>query len=195
MPEIPNLDPLDFDSRIDAALDTYGDPDPGLDQRVLARISAGRAQSSRFGKFVWATALTAAACALLFVFLAHRSVMQAPGNIARNAPTLPQLPKEVLRVAPQAAKHWSALPRHAQSEGVARQLAANRLPKLEIFPTPRPLSSEEQVLVDFAAQAPRAEREAFVRPQRDVDDPITITKITIAPLQIPPLEPPLSGAN
>ncbi|HEV2136758.1 MAG TPA: hypothetical protein VGR47_21240 [Terracidiphilus sp.] len=64
------------------------------------------------------------------------------------------------------------------------------LPKLDLFPTPRPLSAEEEALVNFAAKAPKTERESLLAAQEQADAPLSI-----AAIEIKPLEPPASGAN
>lgn len=64
------------------------------------------------------------------------------------------------------------------------------LPKLEIYPTPQPLSSQEEALVNFAAHAPQSERESLLSGQEQSDAPLRI-----AAIEIQPLEPPASGAN
>jgi len=195
MHEKTGLDSPDFDRLIDMALDTYGNADSGLEQRALARISARRTHAPRRGRMVWAALLTAAACLLLFVVLTRARLMHAPERNARNTSILQQLPKETVHVAPRALQRRSALPHHVQPEGAAGKFVANRLPKREVFPTPQPLSPGEQVLVDFAARAPKAEREAFVDAQKQAAEPTAIAAIRIPPLQIPPLEPPGLGAN
>jgi hypothetical protein len=195
MHEKTGLDRPDFDRLIDVALSTYGNADSGLEQRVLARISAGRTHAPRLGRIVWAAVLTAAACLLLFVVLMRARLVHAPERSARNTPTLQQLPKETVHVAPRATQRRSGLPHYAQPEGAAGKFVANRLPKRDVFPTPQPLSPGEQVLVDFAARAPKAEREAFIDAQKQAAEPISIAAIRITPLQIPPLEPPHPGAN
>jgi len=194
MHEKTGLDRPDFDRLIDVALDTYGNADSGLEQRALARISAGRTHAPRRGRMVWAALLTAAACLLLFLVLTRARLMHAPERNARNTSILQQLPKETVHVAPRALQRRSALPHHVQPEGAAG-FVADRLPKRDVFPSPQPLSPGEQVLVDFAARAPKAEREAFVDAQKQADEPTAIAAIRILPLQIPPLEPPRPGAN
>jgi hypothetical protein len=59
------------------------------------------------------------------------------------------------------------------------------LPKLDVFPTPQPLTPEEQVLAVFAAKAPLTERQALLDAQKQADAPLSI-----AALQIQPLDPP-----
>jgi hypothetical protein len=58
-------------------------------------------------------------------------------------------------------------------------------PKLDIFPTPQPLDPGEEALARFAAQAPEAERKAFLEAQQQADAPLHIAAIHIKPLELP----------
>jgi hypothetical protein len=49
MHETTDLDRPDFESQINAALETYANADSGLEQRVLARIVDGRASAGSYG--------------------------------------------------------------------------------------------------------------------------------------------------
>jgi hypothetical protein len=64
------------------------------------------------------------------------------------------------------------------------------LPKREVFPTPQPLSPEEQAFVEFAARAPETERQLFIEAQKRDDAPLSI-----AAIEIQPLDPPDHGGN
>ena len=189
-PALPDRDRL-----IDAALNTYANADPGLEQRVLARIAAGRESAPRLRWMAWAGALIAAACLVLVIALMHKRPALSPAANAFNTPPAQQAPKAEARVEPRAVQRRSGVPHHAPAEGAPGKLVANRLPKLDIFPTPHRLSPEEQVLVDFAERAPKAQREAFVDDQKQTTGPIAIAAIRVTPIQIPPIEPPQVGAN
>jgi hypothetical protein len=57
------------------------------------------------------------------------------------------------------------------------------LPKLAVFPTPRPLSPEEQALVAFAQHGPPAVQHAVLEDQKHWDDPIIVAGLSKQPLQ------------
>ncbi len=206
MHEDRDTEGLHLDRLIDAALGTYANADSGLERRILASI-AERARTPRLGRVVWAAALAAAACMLLIFTLMHTRPGHAPQSNARNTPTLQPAPKEGARsketagpnetvsVAPRPPQPASKSPQRVRPEHAAGRLMAAALPKQEFFPTPRPLSSQERALVDFATQAPDAARDSFVAAQKQADEPIAITDLHIAPIQIPPLEPPQPGTN
>jgi len=186
----PGLDRL-----IDGALGTYADADSGLEHRVLARIAAERRPQPRLRWMLWAGALTAAACVLLVLVLMQARPARSPVENAFHAPPMQQAPKAEARFEPRPVQRRSGPPHHAHGESAAVKLVANRLPKRDIFPTPHGPSPEEQILVDFAERAPKAEREAFVNNREQASGPIAIAAIRVAPIQIPPIEPPDTGAN
>jgi len=72
------------------------------------------------------------------------------------------------------------------------QAAANAtpLPKLDVFPTPQPLTRQEQALAVFAIRTPALELQALIEARKQDDAPVSITAIDIQPL-----EPPDQGGN
>jgi hypothetical protein len=68
--------------------------------------------------------------------------------------------------------------------------AAEPLPKLDFFPTPQPLTPQEQALAVIATQTPAPELKALIDAQKADDRPFPI-----AASHIPPFEPPDEGAN
>ncbi|MDE3150299.1 MAG: hypothetical protein KGL37_12590 [Acidobacteriota bacterium] len=197
-------DDLDLlpDVLIDAALATYADPGPdsGLDRRVMARISEARIAAEpapRRRWLPWAIALPAAACLLLFLLvLSGPKQLHPPSSNPEQANQSQEAPIAVARTAPSTAPqalpaHGTKAPGHGpRSRATALAAKPAPLPKLDVFPTPRPLTPEEQALVEFAAHATKAERESFFAAQQQADEPLQIVAI-----QIPPLEPPAPGTN
>jgi hypothetical protein len=188
-----------LDHLLDAALSTYADPglNFGLEERVLAHIAVardteaeppisvtllrpGKGTPNRRGWLPWAIALPAAACLLLFFFVpktdTHRS------SQTKQAPPLPTL------VAARAEVPKARSMRHKQQfQPVARMTQPAPLPKLDVFPTPRPLTAEEQTLIAFISHASDAERKALIESQKQLQAPISIAAIRIPPLE--PLKP------
>ena len=82
---MPDHDDLDLLLR--SAVSTYGDPDSGLAQRVLARVSAEVAPAPRRRWLPWAIALPAAACLLLLLVLVGHKPAHTPTS--SRAPNLP----------------------------------------------------------------------------------------------------------
>jgi hypothetical protein len=50
------------------------------------------------------------------------------------------------------------------------------LPKLAVFPTPRPLTPEEEALVAFAKHGPPEVQRAVLEDQKHWDDPIIVAE-------------------
>jgi len=190
---MPEHDDLDLVLR--SALNTYADPGPesGLERRVLARISAEASQVPRRRWLPWAIALPIAAGLLLLLVLfdsrqTHRppEAASAPGQplIIRSLPE----PSKTLTTAPVLRSQALSAKPDLRWEEIAAKPAP--LPKLDVFPTPQLLTAEELALAAFAASAPAPERQSLIEAQAKVEAPLSI-----AAIQIQPLEPPDVGAN
>ena len=188
----------EIDRLLDSALADYAEPGPDseLEGRILSRLSSEATPSPHRHWLPWVIALPVLASLLLFVVLSrpwpnhpsvtapqHAHVLQAPSPASEAANRPPS------RTAPAAHNKEAPLhklrPRHA-----ALASKSTPLPKLEIFPSPQPLSPEEQALANFAVHATPSERESLIAAQRQADAPLHI-----AAIHIEPLEPPTAGAN
>jgi len=58
-------------------------------------------------------------------------------------------------------------------------------PKLDVFPTPQPMTKQERTLAAVASEAPVTLRKALVEAQEQDD-----TRVRIAAIHIPPIKPP-----
>lgn len=156
---------------IDEGLAQYAKAEPraGLEGRVLAQIMEARreAQERSSGRLRWWGALAFGTAAALLIALALLGRF--------NQRTIPQTPVAKVAVPPQASKsvasaagQGTGLPgvmsfksglsklTPGKSERGKRGGAAqsNATPKLEQFPSPRPLSEQEQILMSYVAQYP-----------------------------------------
>ncbi len=191
---MPDHDELDLLLR--SALNTYADPGPESDltRRILARISAEAAPAPPRRWLSWAIALPIAACLLALIVLSGPRPAHRPSGHAGQTPTSRQ------SLIATAHPGLSSTPHHIpsrnsrnlkpQSHRAVFAAKAAPLPKLDVFPTPRPLTPEEQALAVFAAHAPESERQSLIEAQANADAPLSI-----AAIQIQPLEPPDQGAN
>jgi hypothetical protein len=196
-------DPLDL--LLDSALATYADPDlagggdSGLEDRVLAALASARNSSdipvtnSRRRWLPWAIAIPIAAC-LLSLWLATSRGNHAPSTplqqVHRSQPT-PALPTSSVSIASQSTPHRT-IPhnRSALPPSAALTASAEPLPRLDVFPTPQPLTPQERALVAVAVQTPLPLRAALAQAQIQDDPPIRI-----AAIHIPPLEPANGTTN
>jgi hypothetical protein len=183
----------ELDRMIDAALASYGEAGDEVSERVLRVVERRIAQEHaprRRRWLPWAAALAAAACVLAF-FVARPSPRpaQLPGSSARQMQQ--QTPgSTVAEVKPPAiGKSAKPVERNSAKQGVKFQpgsetAKAEALPKLDVFPTPQPLSEDEEALSFFIQRASTAEVKQLLEAQARFEAPLTIDE-----LEIPPLEP------
>jgi hypothetical protein len=174
-----------MDELIDVALRSYAEPGEMPEARVVVARVLARVESAESRKtlWMWAVMVPAVTCLLMVIFGATWLVRdlrvpeiawvpKAPGFVAgtesrdiRGGETVAELPH----------------PGRAES-GRAQNGAPGVLPKLDVFPTPRPLTAEERGLVAFASQASPELKKQVVEAEKHVGDPIVIAELKIAPL-------------
>lgn len=190
----------EFDRLLRSSLESYAAPDSSLAERVLARVAAEvepertrRANRVRLGMW-WTVALPVAACLIAAIaFVASRHPSEGRTDQARVT-----LPKSIgagtvgsIAILPSvAARHNSVSRPIWHSSRAAATVTDAHLPKLDVFPAPQPLTAEEKALVAYVAHTPKTERISLVEDKRKLDEPLTI-----AALEIQPLEPPEPQGN
>jgi hypothetical protein len=194
----------EFDRLLRSSLETYADhgPDSDLAERVLARIAAEgerermRRTERRHLVIRWAIALPVAACLVVVMVLAGlRALHNAPDG-ANQARVVPPKSNNAGRVGPIvnspsiAARHNDASRSLRHSARAVATARVQRLPKLDVFPTPQPLTPEEQAFAAYVARVPEAERKSLIDTEKQVDAPLSI-----AALEIQPIAPPDTGGN
>jgi hypothetical protein len=188
----------DLDLLIDSALATYADPGPdsGLEDRVLVTLAAVRTKTLRERRrwrtrwLPWAVAIPIAA-GLLFLWLSPRRDKPLPASERQEARSAP--PKAIAprinssnEVRPHVPRRYVI--RSVQPTTPVQTAQAAPLPKLDVFPTPQPLTAEERALGVVVTETPLPAREALVEAQSLDAQPVRIAEI-----RIPPLEPPDQG--
>jgi hypothetical protein len=188
----------EIDQMLRSALSTYGDPglESGIEGRVLARIAAEKAPVPRRRWLPWGIALPVAAALILLLVLSGSRPTHSPAGNAKVAYPPNQ------SVTSSARLEAGSTPGTTRTEhGITRRTVAGAghhpaaatnapLPKLDVFPSPQPLTPEEQALVAFAARAPEPVRQALIDAQKQADAPLNI-----AAIEIQPLDPPDQGGN
>ena len=191
MPELDDLDLL-----IRSAVATYADrgPDDDLARRILDHVAAEAAPARRW--LPWAIALPiAAGLVALAIFSGSKPARPGVGKADQASNLQPPL-RAITGAAPPTTPPSARTQRSkAQLQNRQPRLAEKAartapLPKLDVFPTPRPLTPEEKTLAIFAAQASEPERRSLIEAQQQADAPLSI-----AAIQIQPLEPPEPGGN
>lgn len=178
-----------LDLLLDSALSTYADPPAGLEDRVLSALDATRIRTHR-GRLAWTIALPAAACVLL-QWLSTPKTIHAPSIPDQHAQhTNSSSSSSILHKHPSHPSHSIAHPPLSSTQPTTAQAASKTplLPKLDVFPTPRPLTTEECSLALVATQAPASLRQALLDAQAD-----DIPPLHIASTHIPPLDAPDQG--
>jgi hypothetical protein len=182
-----------LDQMLESSLSSYGDPgaDTGLAERILARVSSEKklkeSTSGWRNRLLLWTALSAAACLLLGLFVWKTAGPSAippsthQPNVASVTPKS-QAPNIAI-VVPAKRIPTHTVPRTASRPAVAVTGSATR-PKLDVFPQPQPLSSEEQALYAFATQVPEEQRRAVMTARKNDDAPLNIAAISIQPLEV-----------
>ena len=151
-----NPQPDSLDTWLDEALHQYGDVEPraGLENRILANLESTRDSNSSHRVWIFAVAALATACiAIVFWFGAstyrtQRSVVAvAPARAltAADATQHMQLSRPTVHaLSPQTRKRSSRQLKEAVNE-----------PRLPQFPSPRPLTQEEQMLQRYVTELPQ----------------------------------------
>lgn len=173
------------DDRIDEWMDetlrryNAADDDPGVRiaaTRTMLRISppeipqpAPRRFAARLWPWLWAAACAAAIVVVALLWMA--------------APPTPRPSHVPLRAAAAPAPSPAA-PSPAQQERreISYFLTRQRMPKQRIFPTPSPLTPEEQALVVLIENAPPQVRLALIQAQEHPLNPSSLSAFKTDPL-------------
>ena len=183
------------DSWLDRSLKQYGEaePRPGLEGRVRAnpRVERERRPEERWS---WAPAL-----AVLLAVMVGGGMYWARGPSTVPETTTghlsaPVVPKEAPAPLaeteaqrPAASTFLSSVPRIAARRSGA---AVADQPRLEQFPSPRPLSEQEEMLVRYVRDRPQeAKLEAQARAELLKQDLLEFEKQDDAPEPTPDLQP------
>lgn len=174
------------DELITSALRSYAEPEAIPEARiVLARVME-RVQtmgSRRRGIWVWAMPMAACAAAFLIVSSIWMARVTRTPQIAWTPQPPPAAPAVGGKVAPERTV---AVFRQTRRRAVVRRATAQseNLPKLDVFPSPKPLYPEEEALAFFAQPGQAAATQQVLSAQKHLSDPIDIADLKIRPLQI-----------
>ena len=160
----PQDDELDHD--LDAALAKYAsvNPRPGLEERILANLHAERAHVTDRVWWRWGFAAALAAVVIVATTLAWRGGRSGHPPMAHHPSTTEQIRRPTNPPTTTASERLTAnAPIRAMHSGgaIAARRAAPRAqavaeadPKLDVFPSPRPLSEEELALARYVRNFP-----------------------------------------
>jgi len=175
------------DRLLDTGLKQYADaePRPGLEDRILANL---RAEQARVSAPRWWPTVAAVAAVLLIaitLWFARKPGRTTPTVTANHAPAVPavgnQTASGIATSMPRA--HFPAVSvARFQPKPHVRQSVA--LPKLEQFPSARPLSKQEKLMLAYVQQTPKEELLAVATKQQQEISNLHIEKLVIPPLDI-----------
>jgi hypothetical protein len=159
IPPDPTNDPSDdqLDHLLDAALTKYAavEPRTGLEERVLAVLRAEQTTARAKTWWRWGMAGALAAVLVVALALALRSGKSShPVFVDRPAETQPSPTQAPLTANAGAETVPARVPpvRKQNRQPISTRLAAD--PKLDVFPSPRPLSEEELALARYVRNFP-----------------------------------------
>jgi hypothetical protein len=174
-----------IDERIDAALRSYAEPAELPEARVVLARVMERARAEDPHKRVW-WVWGAAVAAGLAMMIALGVVWMVRGPRTAEIAWAPKAPQvagppgtstpSVVRT-PLIARSRSKRVQTAALIHERRTVATSRPPKLDTFPTPRPLSPQEESLVAFVHRAPPPVTKAVIADQEHWDDPIIVADL------------------
>jgi hypothetical protein len=183
------------DKVLDVALKHYSEaeaPGAGLEARVLARIRAERERRATREWSWWpAVAGSVALLTITSAILLHRRPTAEP-IIAASSIAMPViLPSShdeskiaAFPVRPPRLMHAAGQVRRKRSAETER-----RAPRLEQFPSVRPLSRDEQLLLAYVKDTPPEQLAlAATKTAKNADD-LQITDLEIPPLEVGNLSP------
>lgn len=171
-----------MDEWMDAALRSYAEPEGTTEPRLaFARLmEVARQQQLRRRKllWLWAVAFPALVCLALVS-------MRADWDL--HNPRVPEIawipqPPVVVRPGLAGAGEKAARPDRIHSLRRAAVAQQEHLPKLDVFPTPQPLSQEERALLRFAHNSTTNVQRDVIESQQHWDRPLVIAEVKIRPL-------------
>jgi|SRR5579859_574309 len=145
----------DFDRMLDAALARYATVEPrmGLEERILANLQAQPARTAAWWR--WTVAAAALAIITVVIGLAWRANRPAHPGIAHHPGTTIE---PIIEPEKQVAHHVGVptgspkrVLKHMLPHVRPEQVAITS-PKLDQFPSPRPLNDQEKLLVDYVGR-------------------------------------------
>jgi hypothetical protein len=145
----------DLDRTLDAALSKYTSVEPreGLEERILANVREASTRDAQRAWWNWGfavlTALLLIAAALVWRWNqpTQKPVAAHPSTV-KHGPVEPDLAHRDENNAPPRS-----LPRRTARHQPEREVGAAN-PKLDVFPSPLPLSEQEKILASYVSQYP-----------------------------------------
>ncbi len=174
----------EWDQRLDKGLAEYGHAEPrvGLENRIFANLRAEKDRLSR-RRWLWVlNAMSAAAVIVMAIWLGSRYSKPVGKNATSRTQTFEHTAQMPVQTAdrPQPGQWQNGTATRHVKVHLSRARVANR-PKLDQFPSPRPLSEQEKLLQEYVEVTPKDEIVAALARSKDTSD------LQVENLEIPPL--------
>jgi hypothetical protein len=170
-------DNRDLDAVLDEALSSYtaAAPDPSLRARIMAHVAEAAPRPNRLW---WLAPAAACAAALVIAFLLHPAAPtpRPEPSTATSAASAPESPAP-RKVMPHQTMH----PHAALAAHRTRRSEPPTLIRSASFPTPTPLTAQENILMKFATEHPDQARSVLAAA---ATKPIENATLDIAPIHI-----------
>jgi len=175
---------------LDAALTDYrsAEPRPGLEQRILASVRA-RCQRALWVGWAWrlgaAAAVLAIAVAVYRIDSHHRPAL-TPRIAEIREPAAPEVISPPVTATPLGPSRTSRRSTRRSmgpwnpSAGREGRVARSE-PRKDVFPTPRPVTEQEQLLLRFIQEAPTPALLAVIEEGQGLR-PLEIKELNVPPL-------------
>ena len=189
------------DELLDAALRRYAsiEAQPGLEGRVLAGVRGRQASNRRRTAWAWAGGLAAAAAIVIVL------VVTLPRQ--RRVPSVGAAVTQLAPIVSSRVTDVDAQPAHKQTRTWRSRLSKGRLTGLHNnpalagaastrpaqFPTPRPLSEQEKLLLAYAQALRGSGATSTPRADQNPEGELKIPKLSITAIEILPLSPSENG--
>jgi hypothetical protein len=145
-----------LEGALDALLAKYSavDPRAGLEERILANLRAEQMRVPERAWWRWSIAATVAAVIVVGITLAWRADKPAQPLIVKHPSSTQQSPKQAPQIAARdenggiksVVAPTGRTVHHSQATTLA---VASENPKLDVFPSPQPLSEQEKILMSY----------------------------------------------
>jgi hypothetical protein len=162
-----------LDNLLDGALRQQGnvEPRPGLEGRVLARLASANTGRTRT-RGVWAWAVAGAAVMFLVIGMWIGAGHRRSNTPAASVPNVSKTEQKLATVMPPVELNKPAVRRvRSLRTAVPVTMAKGAEPRLQEFPSPRPLSQQEVVVAEYVQNFPE-EAKLISQQQQKFDEEV-----------------------
>jgi hypothetical protein len=144
----------DLDRVLDTALAKYAaiEPRTGLEERILANLRSGEVPAANSTWWKWSLAAAVAAVLLVAIAVAWRPRSPSLPVIANHPAPAQRTEPRIEAPIEAAGRDSNAIAQRPRSTALRRKATAVAVPKLDQFPSPQPLSEQEQILASYVAR-------------------------------------------